>query len=292
MLKFNEQSRSNQTSFENSICLGQAWEYNLYKIRPQAHIAFHSQLIGKKNVKNSCDDFKQKPIWNYLSKKNYKIGIFESQSTQNQSLLRANECKQTDFLERSTFWSMNKAPSKEVSFFHADEKTNFKENSVYYDKSCNSGNCFTNLSRNVIKTYESFSKIKSNYVYIMRDFEYLRELKRNNIKAAKEKLMEINDIFNYFQKIADKNPNTLVLLTSANTQNIDFPTQGKSWKTFLSRTKIRNQKNSKLINSVFAYGARAENFCGIYDQHEIMKRIFSGSKQQGLEFSIINPFDQ
>lgn len=42
---------------------------------------------------------------------------------------------------------------------------------------------------------------------------------------------------------------------------------------------------------VFAAGARAENFCGIYDQSDILSRLFSGPKKQGLEFTIINPFD-
>lgn len=34
------------------------------------------------------------------------------------------------------------------------------------------------------------------------------------------------------------------------------------------------------MNNVFAFGARSENFCGIYDGASLLERMFSGPKQQ------------
>lgn len=110
------------------------------------------------------------------------------------------------------------------------------------------------------------------------------------MKEAGEELAQINEILNYFQKYSKKRNDTLVLLTTAHALELDFPKAGKEWSNYTQKSNYLNVKNSKLISTVFAYGARAENFCGMFDQSEVLTRIFSGSKQQGLEFSIINPF--
>ena len=53
MLKFSKQSAGFKTSFEEFLCIGKSWEYNLFKIRPKAYATFQSQLTGKKNIKNT-----------------------------------------------------------------------------------------------------------------------------------------------------------------------------------------------------------------------------------------------
>ena len=83
----------------------------------------------------------------------------------------------------------------------------------------------------------------------------------------------------------------LVLVSSAKSVAVDFPRSGPEWQKYEKRGKYLVSRRSKLLSTLYATGARAENFCGIYDQSQILSRIFSGAKQQGLEFSIINPFD-
>lgn len=69
-----------------------------------------------------------------------------------------------------------------------------------------------------------------------------------------------------------------------------MPDQGKAYYEFEKQGKNASVKRTKLTNLVLASGARAENFCGMYDDSEVFERILSGPKQQGLELKIINPF--
>ena len=82
-----------------------------------------------------------------------------------------------------------------------------------------------------------------------------------------------------------------MLLTSAAPRGVEFPRSGKDWERFEQSKRAKIDRNTKLIATVMASGARAENFCGIFEQSEVMTRIFSGAKQQGLELAIINPFN-
>ena len=292
MLKYSYPSRSQKTAFENSLCIGSAWEYNLYDLRPSAYSSFLGQLSGKKNIKNTCEDYSQKPIWKYLDEKGYKIGIFEGEVGFKESLLQSRNCKeQSDFLKETTYWTMNRSKKKNMELFHVSDETNYKKDTVYYDKSCLSGDCFTTLSRNVEGVFSKFVKNSRNYLFIVRDFNFRKKLKSKKIKLVREELAQLSSTLAYFQDLAKKNKEMLVLLTTAEGVEVDFPKQGLAWQKLESmRSKIRT-KNTKLISPVYATGARAENFCGIYDQSQILSRIFSGAKQQGLEFSIINPFD-
>lgn len=296
MLKFSYPSRDRQSAFENSLCVGSVWDYNLYSVRPDAYSGFLSQMTGKKNIKNSCSDYKHKPIWKYVAKKNYKVGIFEGEVLKKQSMSRYQECKkakadyQKDYLDEVVLWSMNKV-KKPKKLFHVSDIKSFNKGDVYYDKSCLNGDCFTSLSRNIEGTFAKFQKNSKNYLYIVRNFNYANLLKANKISEARSELNEINTTLAYFQKLASKRNDMLVLLTSSETKELNFPKTGSQWSRFEKQSKMLSVKNTKLISSVFASGARAENFCGIYDQSQVLSRIFSGAKQQGLEFSIINPFE-
>ena len=116
-------------------------------------------------------------------------------------------------------------------------------------------------------------------------------LKQNAIKQARLELEEVNNVLSYFNKLASKSNDVLVLLSGAESLNVDFPRAGREWRSYVKKARYLRVINSKLLSPVFASGARAENFCGVYDQSQLLSRIFSGSKQQGLEFSIINPFE-
>lgn len=290
MLKFSYPSERQNTAFENSLCVGNTWEYNLFEIRPQARSGFMSQMTGKKNINGSCEDYKKKPIWQYIAPKGYKIGVFEGPMSSENSLTQSNTCDQNSYLDDVSLWKMER-PSKGSSTFHVNTMENFKAGKVYYDKSCSSGECFTSFSRNVERTFSQFNKNSGNFLFVVRNFEYRNLLKRKKIKSAGEELAQINEILSFFQKYAKDRKDTLVLVTSAEALEVDFPKSGKAWDQFTKTGSSFKTMNSKLVSSVYAYGARAENFCGIFDQSEILSRIFSGAKQQGLEFSIINPFE-
>lgn len=293
LLKFSYPSRDIKTAFEKSICTGSTWNYDLYNMRPSAYGSFLAQMSGKKNIKGNCEDYAHKPIWKYIATQGYKIGIFEGEARDKDSLTQSLSCKKNkDYLEETVLWRMKtmKTMSGKEKFFHATDKTSFKRGSVYYDKSCSAGECFTVLSRNVEGTFQNFSKNTKNYLYIVRNFNYARLLRKGKIKEARSELNEINSILGFFQKKAKKSNDILVLLTSAKSLDLNFPKSGKGWRAYEKNIRPLRVNHTKLISSIYATGARSENFCGVFDQSQILSRIFSGAKQQGLEFSIINPF--
>lgn len=290
LLKYSYPTADIKTAFEKSLCVGKAWEYNLYDIRPEPAAGFLSQMTGKKNIKNSCEDYSQRPIWSYMLAKGYKAGVFEGRTGPGQSLLEAAKCGKEDFLQGLRLWKMERNPPKGAEFFHVEETVEFRPQQVYYDRSCLSGDCFSSLSANVEKTFETFSRNTGNYLYILRNFRFLEHLKSGNPSRAKEELAQLDKIVDYFQDIAEKRNDFLLLITSSGARDAEFPTQGNRWEEYERAGKNFAAKKSDLISSVFVNGARAENFCGIYEQSEILSRVFSGAKQQGLELTIINPF--
>ena len=90
-------------------------------------------------------------------------------------------------------------------------------------------------------------------------------------------------------KKVNRRSDMLLLVTSAKSKGLEFPREGQSWNAFEREGVSLGYKNSRLISPVFAVGARAENFCGIYEQPDVFARIFSDPKKQGLEFTL-NPF--
>tara|TARA_B100001971_G_C18268024_1_gene596361 strand:+ start:38350 stop:39369 length:1020 start_codon:yes stop_codon:yes gene_type:complete len=293
LLKYSYPSTNIKTNFESALCVGKTWEYNLFKLRPSAQEGFLSQITGKKNIKGSCEDYSLKPIWSYLGSKNYKVGIFETKTTKEQSLLASKDCDNAkDYLDDLYFWKMTPSIPKSADLFHVGEDTQFKTDRVYYDRSCKTGECFSTFASNVEKTFTSFTRNNKNYLYIIRDFQFSNDLKKRKVKDARAQLEQLNKIIGDFAVLAEKSNDFMLLVTSSESYNVTFPRSGNEWESYEKKGKFLKNDKSQLISPLFVYGARSENFCGIYDQSEILGRIFSGAKQQGLEFTILNPFSE
>lgn len=288
MLRFAYPSSTQKTSFEMASCVGQTWGYNLYDIRPNAYAGFLSQLVGKKNIKNSCEDYENKSIWAYLSENRYQSGIFEVGAGDNNSLLQSLNCKgREDFLSQSIVWEMDKSKNEKDQLFHLSEGTPFKTGQIYYDRSCQTKGCYSSLHGNIKSVFERFSR-GGRYLFLLRDFSYLKAIEERRIGDAREVLREIDKILEYFYNLADSRQDVLVLLTSSESLKLDFPAKGEEWKIFeRSGQKLKFGKSS-LVAPVFVKGARAENFCGFYEEVSIFSRIFSEAKYQGLELGFFN----
>ena len=296
LLKYSYPSSDSKTAFEDFLCVGKAWEYNLFNIRPSYQSSFMTQMTGKKRIRGNCEDYKIKPIWAYMIENGYKAGIFEGEMGPADSVLQSKNCNDNDFLKNTTVWKMNKlSASDKKSFsndlFHLSEKKVFNVNKVYYDKSCSTGECYSTFARNLEAVYSSFAKNNDNHIFIVRNTNFQKFLLKSDMAKAKEELGQINQVIRYFQDLSVKKNDLLVLLTSAAPRGVEFPRSGKDWERFEQSKRAKIDRNTKLIATVMASGARAENFCGIFEQSEVMTRIFSGAKQQGLELAIINPFN-
>lgn len=292
MLRF-EQSGERKTAFENNICVGKTWGYNLYDLRPTPEAAFMSQLTGKKNIKNNCEDAELRPIWSYLNRSGYNTGIVEIGAAKNQSLVSLNQCgeKGTVFLSSLYYWG-RMTPPNGAATFHYTENFNLTPNQYTYDRSCAGpqNRCTSLITEDLKAIYEKFQKVSQKSLFIVRDFSYLAAVERKDFIVAKEILADLEKSYALALEATKSNPEYLILLTSGGSRYLELPAQGEAWSQFEKAGKNAQVKNTKLTNLVLASGARAENFCGMYEDANVFERILSGPKQQGLELKIINPF--
>lgn len=294
MIKFSSINLEATSEFENFICLGKMWNYSLYNLRDSSTSGFMSQENGSKDIKNTCEDFRQVPIWKYLIKSGYKTAIFESASSQKSSIANsAQSCAdQASYFSGTTKFISSSIvnASKDALKFHASEQENFKEDNTYFDRSCDVKGCFTSLDDNIFSIYKRFSNNKPYFLYIVKDYSYENAMRKKQFKTAKRILLELNNAMKLIREQSNLSE-TLILVSTSSAVSIDFPTQGAQWKAFENEDKNAVIKNDQLLSLTLAKGARAENFCGIYDQSELLSRLLSSPKKQGLEFIFLNPFE-
>jgi len=303
LLRFSNLDALNRTDFEKMNCTGQSWAYNLFSIRTTADLGFWSQILGKKSLKGQCNDFSSLPIWKYLEKDEFKIGIFESLYTEANSISKSLSCPDvaSDYLSNLTLWKMNpfitpkKLTEEEekqslINTFHSSKKQKYQTGKIYFDQSCNGGGCYSSLMDNVFITFESIAG-NPRYLYLVRDFSYLETLKKKEILKTREALVELNKILHHFLILAKSDPDMLVLITSSNSINIELPEQGSNWLEFEKEGRYTLFHNSSLLSPVFSYGARAENFCGIFEQSEMLMRIMKEPTENNLEKDYFKSYD-
>ena len=289
MIRFKEAGEV-RTSFEQNICFGKSWSYNLYQLRPNARNSFLSQITGKKNIKGSCEDASQKPIWNYLAESGYKTGILEVGANTERSLVSLNQCgeKGLTFLSNTYIWQRQQGPSG-AGTWHASDVP-LVQNKIFYDRACGPKSCSSTILEDTVAVYERLARAERRHLLIIRDFSYLEAIENKDLTRAREILSDLERSYGHFLKLAKDSNETLVLLSTADSRFIDMPDQGKPWFEFEREGKNVQTKRPELMNMVMASGSRAENFCGLYDDSDVFERILSGPKQQGLELKFINPF--
>lgn len=288
LLRFQESSEK-RTSFEENICFGQTWSYNLYQVRTSAEASFMAQMTGKKNIKNSCEDANLRPIWNYISPSGYTTAILESGAIGLQSIATFQQCGDpgNKFLNETTLF-LRTQPKMNVPTFHYSEDVNVTHK-ISYDRTCGENSCGSSINEDFKAIYPRFQRTSQKHLFIVRDFSYLNALEKKDFVKAREILFDLERSYREAMKLTDSN-DYLVMLSTGDSRFIDMPDQGKDWYEFEKLGKNVNVKRSKLTNMVLASGSRAENFCGMYEDANVFERILSGPKQQGLELQIINPF--
>lgn len=290
MIRF-AQFQQGTTSFENALCVGKTWDYSLSSLRNSASSEFMSQIVGKKNIKSDCSDMANRPVWSYLGKSGYRTGILEIKADKKESLAELETCEGGPaFFKHLHMWVMDKAPEK-ASTFHYAEPMVLNEQLVFYDRTCQEKGCFSSIANNYASIYEGFQRNSQKHLFIVRDYSYAHALKEKNFKKAQDILRDIEKSLAIAQESL-KGQGNLILLTTGRTILIDLPDQGMDWAEFEKSGQKASVKRQKLMNTVLAFGARSENFCGIYEGVTLLERMLSGPKQQGLEFKFINPFKE
>jgi hypothetical protein len=281
MLRFNLKNEETKTSFESAKCIGKAWSYNLYDLRPVPRNSFQAQLSSSKNIRGTCSDLNRKPFWHKINDETYEVGIFETGATKGQSFYNYSECNNDKFSNKFIVWSMSK-PAHAKRYLRFSAKA-YKPGSIYYDQSCKSGGvCYTNIQNNIQHIWRKFKKNKGKKVFIIRDYSYLNALSKGKILEAREILSEFEKIHKLFKTRLTSTKNKLLLVTSGSPRKFEFPRKGREWSKFERKGKKIIYRSSSLMSPVIAEGSSSENFCGMYSESEIGQRIFWSASRKKL----------
>ncbi|MBC7539266.1 MAG: hypothetical protein H7281_10625 [Bacteriovorax sp.] len=297
LLRFNIPEANYRTSLEKIDCLGKMWNFNLYELRPDSTRSFLSQLNGSKNIKGQCEDFETRPVWDYLSEIGYASSLFDSGATDDQSLEKALKCPLNNTLNTTKLRYYRMGPdaagssSGKKSFHYQDSIVGIQETmrpGIYYDKSCQKNICYSSISNNFKTLWGQFVKDQPDTFFLVRDFNFIKGLKKKDIGYAKESLQEIERIVAWVN--AQKRDDVLILITGAESQNIEFPKEGKQWAEFERSGKNILYRNSSLMSPVMAAGPMSENFCGLFDESEMLKRVLHHPEKKQFNWDLLNPF--
>jgi hypothetical protein len=273
LLKFNVPEVNYRTSFEKVDCLGKMWNFNLYELRPNAGKSFLSQLNGSKNIKGQCEDYDSKPVWDYLAEMGYASSVFENEASDDVTLEKGLQCHQAGVVNTSNmrFYRMGPEASAlegtgKKTFHYQDSAAAIQEivrPGLYYDKSCQKNVCYSSISNNFKTIWSQLIKDQNQTFFLVRDFNFSKALKKKDINYAKESLQEIERIVSWIN--SQKREDVLVIITGAESMNIEYPKAGKEWAEFERSGKNVVFKSSALMSPVIAQGPMAENFCGLFD---------------------------
>ncbi len=296
LLRFNVPEESYHTSFEKIDCLGKMWSFNLYDLRPDSSKSFLSQLNGSKNIKGRCDDFQSRPIWDYLKDFGYNSSILETGANEEQTLLKSLQCKPQETLDVSKirYYGMSGdslTPSVKKYFHYQNSIAGTMEvmvPGIYYDKSCQKNICYSSLSNNFKTLWAQFTKTNNQTFFLVRDFNFIKALRSKDIVTAKESLQEIDRILTWVN--SQKSDEILILITGSESLHLEFPKEGKEWAEFEHSGKNILFRNSSLMSPVLAKGPMSENFCGLFDESEMVKRVLYRPERKKFTWDLLNPF--
>jgi hypothetical protein len=295
LLRYNIADAQYRTELEKVDCVGKMYNFNLYQLRPLAHESFLSQELGTKNIKSQCDDYSVKPIWDYFHDLGYASAIFEDGALENQTLEKSFTCSNQSILDFSKIRFYRMGPDISASkiarpFHYQDQLGLLKENlstGLYYDKSCQKNNCYSTLSNNIKSIWGQFTKEKMQTFFLVREFNYLKALKKKDVGYAKEVLQDIERLLHWIKN--QKRDDILVVVSGAESVGIDYPLEGKEWAEFEKTGKNIFYKNSFLMSPVLAVGPMSENFCGVFEESELMKRLLTHPARKQFSWDYINP---
>lgn len=275
LLRFSLGDAQVTTAFEDMVCSGTMWSFNLNELRPEAAISYLSQMTSRRAITASCENLPEESIWTFLREQGYSMGLYEYGANEVQSYERTLECTEHEesWKRGVHFWLSKKAPEGQENFFHFQELSDLKGPGVYYDTTCQGRQCFADFQSNVNSLWRRFRGDRGRAILIIRDFSYLNALLRKDLVAARERLVEIEKTLSSFTRNPDVLRESLVLLTSAQGVQLEFPAQGQQWREFEASGRHVVFRNTTLVSPAFAWGQRSENFCGQYPENQILARI-------------------
>lgn len=285
LLKMSSANKESENAFEVMSCFGQLWSYNLYDLRPSAFESYASQMSASKNVKRECGELPQGELWSHFGERGYKMGYYELGATPEQSMDWVHSCGQeAESWKQGHHWLSKKVPGqqKDVEFFHFQDTQDLGAPGLRYDQTCQGKTCFADFKSNVTTFWNRLSREHSRVILVVRNYSYLNALLAKDILRAREILNEIETVISSFLFDTTLTKDRLILLTGAQTTHFEFPKQGRTWADFEKSGRHIIFRHSSLLSPVMAWGARAENFCGIYEEYEVLGRLLFTPQKEGF----------
>ncbi len=277
LLKLMKREREQSNFFESAICFGEIWGYGLLKLRPSLEEHLYSQVSGGKLLQNRCEGGSSNAIWNYFSQAGYKTGIFENLPGR-YSLIHQERCVKNS---RTTLWlrDFNKLTTKgrALEDYLPGADKDWKEGEQYFDQTCRSEKCTSNLSENFSKIYQKFFLNRKNSFLLFRDFSLYWAILAADYPLMIQRLEELTKFLNLLAAIESNE--TLLIVTGVNPMGPKLPNYGDEWLKVFQKKNISHKTQQHMLAPVFSHGPRAENFCGLYGESEILERMFRDRRQ-------------
>lgn len=284
LIKYDNSQQEYAKSIENFQCLGQLWSYNFYEIRPSVRARMASQLSGDPDVRDRCEDLKGNFIWDYATQVGYKTILLENESHQEATFEKYLSCENFPGT-KPTLIKMTAAKDA-VSTFHFQDTKSQIAPGVNYDKSCNEKSCFSGWQNNIKALIsKNLSNSEKSFI-IFQDTTFLQALKSKKILEAKDFLIELTNNLKWIYELPNKE--ILVLISGTNSLPIEFPDKGKTWAEYQKSGANIIYHRESLVSPIYAWGASSENFCGVYGEEDILRRIFWSPDDSIFSLSKLN----
>jgi len=268
-LKFDNSQQDMSNVVENMSCQGTLWSHNIYDIRPPIMSRFASQLSGSPDMVGTCEDLKQNFLWDYANQIGYKTYILENEEFADSSFERYFQCKDQNL--PLTLIKMRKGTPAQDQFHYQEMKSSISKG-VIWDKSCNDKSCFSGWQNNFKSLIGRVVQGEQKSFILFQDSRFLKLIKEHKIQEAKELFIEFFNQINWIEKLNLKN--VLVMVSGTNSLPVEFPFKGKEWVGYEKKGANIVYHKDSLISPIWAKGSGSENFCGIYGEEDIVKRLF------------------
>ncbi len=277
-LHFKNLNFNAQTELEKYSCFGKMWSYNMMTVTPDIDDQLLTQLNGYSLPSNSCEKYQRRAIWDVLNGSGYSSSVIYRGKTP--KFKEIDKCNTNFYKNTRLFVSGAKekvASDKET--FHFQQKKEYQKGSTYYDKSCKRDKCFsttTDLFNHVLTAMNDSNRRFINIV----DYELLNILNKQDVKGFTSYMSNLNNFLIQVRKRISKTNDYLIVVSSASPKAIDWKRINKKWRSI----PIATNKKSQLMSPVWADGALAENFCGLYLESDLNRRFFWRSEETTLPF--------
>ncbi|EQC51726.1 hypothetical protein [Bacteriovorax sp. DB6_IX] len=268
-LRYKKPLFRHQTWSESFTCFGKMWRHNLHELRPSVEDSLVSQITGHYGSNKTCDLYAEVPLWSVLEKFNYQSAVVER--NRSQGVERALKCNDKFYDESTVFVSSVGTGKLSQEYFHVEREKEYLKNKIYLDESCSKAKCFSKSSSVFFHVWNSLVE-RPKKLLVFKDYSLINAINSNNSAAFFEYLEELSKLIADINgTIVSRNPNTTLVVSSTSPQRIKWPRSSKTWKGI---NLAKSTTGEELMAPIWATGAMAENFCGVYSEVDVFNRLF------------------